>query len=315
MTAYNKLNGIHASQSKFLLKTILREEWNWDGLLIFDLGGTYTTNESITNCLDLEMPGPGTWRRALLLRSVHAKETSLFDVEDRVRQVLKFIAKTIEESGIPENAFEGKNDTPEIGLLLRSLFEMSIAVIGPNAKVSVYCGGGSAALYSLGLSTFKELPWIGTYLINDKGEPGFTLRTYDTPVSVSGRKLLDTRYLTDSNLFMPYCHPVPDEKSFYIDFKGYLTPEEDGIYQFGLCVGGTGILCVDGKMIVDNKTKQKAGTSLLGSGTVEEVGEIELKAGNQYTITIEFGGMITSTVDLGAYGGGFRVGFASSVLS
>lgn len=36
MTAYNKVNGIHASESSHLLQDILRGEWGWDGLLMSD---------------------------------------------------------------------------------------------------------------------------------------------------------------------------------------------------------------------------------------------------------------------------------------
>lgn len=36
MTAYNKVNGSHASESKHLIKDVLRNEWGFDGMVMSD---------------------------------------------------------------------------------------------------------------------------------------------------------------------------------------------------------------------------------------------------------------------------------------
>lgn len=36
MTAYNKVNGTHASENKAIIEDILRKEWGWEGLIMSD---------------------------------------------------------------------------------------------------------------------------------------------------------------------------------------------------------------------------------------------------------------------------------------
>lgn len=36
MTAYNRVNGTHASENSFLIEDILRKEWKWKGLVMSD---------------------------------------------------------------------------------------------------------------------------------------------------------------------------------------------------------------------------------------------------------------------------------------
>ncbi|KAK6457077.1 beta-glucosidase [Scheffersomyces xylosifermentans] len=165
MTAYNKINGDRVSQSHKFLQQILRDEWKWDGTIMSDWYGCYTNNKSIENGLDIEMPGPPTFRRATEVRAmIVTKELHMNHVDDRVRNVLKLVKYAL-QSGVPENAPEDTdNNTPETRKLLRKLAQDSvvllknednvlplkkdekIVVLGPNAKYAAYCGGGSASL-------------------------------------------------------------------------------------------------------------------------------------------------------------------------
>ncbi|KAH3758858.1 glycosyl hydrolase [Pelomyxa schiedti] len=60
MTSYNKLNGVYTSESP-LLEDILRNQWQYDGLVVSDWGGVYSPSALVTDLVDLEMPGPGKW--------------------------------------------------------------------------------------------------------------------------------------------------------------------------------------------------------------------------------------------------------------
>jgi beta-glucosidase len=56
MTSYNRMNGIHCSEDPWLVDEILRKQWKWEGLVMSDWTGVYSTTESIKAGVDLEMP-------------------------------------------------------------------------------------------------------------------------------------------------------------------------------------------------------------------------------------------------------------------
>ncbi|KAL6406137.1 beta-glucosidase precursor BGLUC [Ilyonectria robusta] len=70
MTAYQMVNGLHVSEDPFLIQQVLRHEWKFDGLVMSDWWGTYSTSEAINAGLDLEMPGPSIWRGKQLMAAV-----------------------------------------------------------------------------------------------------------------------------------------------------------------------------------------------------------------------------------------------------
>ncbi|KAH7025702.1 glycosyl hydrolase family 3 N terminal domain-containing protein [Microdochium trichocladiopsis] len=165
MTAYNKVNGTHVSESKGLLQDILRDEWKYDGLVMSDWWGTYSTTGAIQAGLDLEMPGPARWRGAVLSHAVMSNKVTVGQLDDRVRNVLGLINYSA-AARVPENAPEEQLNRAEDRALLRRAASESIvllknddnrvlpfskggkttAVIGPNAKTARFCGGGSASL-------------------------------------------------------------------------------------------------------------------------------------------------------------------------
>lgn len=59
MASYNKYKGEHLCNNSYFLRDILKKEWNWDGVVVSDWGGTHDTYLSAMNGLDVEM-GTGT---------------------------------------------------------------------------------------------------------------------------------------------------------------------------------------------------------------------------------------------------------------
>ncbi len=56
MTAYNKVNGVYCNENAYLLDTVLRGEWGFNGAVISDWGGTHDRIAAVKAGADLEMP-------------------------------------------------------------------------------------------------------------------------------------------------------------------------------------------------------------------------------------------------------------------
>ncbi|KAK6462023.1 beta-glucosidase [Scheffersomyces coipomensis] len=180
MTAYNKINGVHVSQSKRLLQEVLRDEWKWDGTIMSDWHGVYSAKESLDAGLNLEMPGPTRFRQQTpTLHSIQTNEIHRDVIDDNARYILKLINEGL-KAGIPKEVVESPNPTKEASALLRKAGDESIvllknennilplskkaipgqekiAIIGPNAKAAQDSGGGSASLNA----AYKITPFEG----------------------------------------------------------------------------------------------------------------------------------------------------------
>ena len=60
MSAYNAINGVPASENPWLLTSVLREEWGFDGVVVSDWGAVNDRVAALRAGLDVEMPPTGT---------------------------------------------------------------------------------------------------------------------------------------------------------------------------------------------------------------------------------------------------------------
>jgi hypothetical protein len=88
MTSYNRVNGLHVAEDPWLLRDILRKEFELeDGLVISDWSGTYSSSDAIKASLDLEMPGPAYVRGVCVERDIVGGKLKPSDVDECVRRV------------------------------------------------------------------------------------------------------------------------------------------------------------------------------------------------------------------------------------
>ncbi len=160
MCSYNRINGIYASENEYLLKTILKDEWGFDGAVVSDWGAVHNSIDSVRNGLDLEMPGPQKYFR-LLNEAVDNWQLDPAVVDDAVRRVLRLVVLS---GRMEKKTSKGAVNTRPHQALARRLAEEaitllknendalpidrnrlgSLAVIGPNAAEAVIEGGGSS---------------------------------------------------------------------------------------------------------------------------------------------------------------------------
>ncbi len=165
MSAYNKLNGIYCAENEHLLNEILRKEWGFNGPVISDWGGTYSTVGSALHGQNVQMPGDNFFGQALI-DSVKAGAVPESVIDQKVRELLRL--RFTVEAIAPENCNKEVASTPESRqtaydvatksiVLLKNNGDIlpigkdvkKIAVIGRNAVALTQSGGVGAGVKSV----------------------------------------------------------------------------------------------------------------------------------------------------------------------
>lgn len=158
MSAYNKVNGTYCSENKHLLKDILRDEWNYQGIVISDWGAENNRVEGIKASHDLEMPGGrgnGVQEIIDAVRANKLNEADLNNVVDRIIETAKKGNTNKEDSSYDaEKHHEIALKIAEDSIVLLknddNILPLSnntkIALIGDMAKTPRYQGAGSSTI-------------------------------------------------------------------------------------------------------------------------------------------------------------------------
>ena len=162
MAAYNSVNG-HTMTESPLLREVLKDEWDWDGLVMSDWFAGRSLDAAAA-ALDLVMPGPGgPWGDALVA-AVRDGRVSEEAIDDKVLRILRLAARVGALDGVDAPAAPPEFDVPaELRATAAASFVLArnhgtllplngpslrrVAVIGPNAAVARTLGGGSATVF------------------------------------------------------------------------------------------------------------------------------------------------------------------------
>ena len=142
MSAYNKVNGVFASENRQLLREILKDEWGFDGVVVSDWRAARSTVGSAIAGLDLEMPGPPVFYGTALKEAVENEELSEAVLDDHLSRMLLLVDRC--RAGDTPKPKELSSDRHrqlarkaacEGAVLLKN--ENSVLPLKPNGKIAV----------------------------------------------------------------------------------------------------------------------------------------------------------------------------------
>ena len=161
MCSYNRINGVYASENRWLLTDVLRDEWGFQGYVMSDWGATADRVQGIRAGLDLEMPASGGVNDRKIVEAVKSGALDEAELDLCCERILNIIYRYVENA---------KPDTPwdkeaqhamaadiaaECMVLLKNeggILPLNkgddIAFIGEFAAKPRYQGGGSSHINS-----------------------------------------------------------------------------------------------------------------------------------------------------------------------
>ncbi len=174
MCSYNKLNGVFASENKWLLNDVLKEEWGFEGYVMSDWGAVSDRVAGIIAGLELEMPGSNGTNDQKIVEAIKNGSLEEYILNQAVECILKVVYQYVEHARTEvfdrdadhKKAVEIakqclvllKND----GILPLKEQEEGIAFIGGFAKTPRFQGGGSSHINSYQVkSTVEEAARFG----------------------------------------------------------------------------------------------------------------------------------------------------------
>jgi beta-glucosidase len=311
MAAYNKLNGEYAAEHRWLLTTLLRDEWAWDGVVVSDWYATQSTAKALTAGLDVEMPGPSQLRGDKLLKALEAGELSSEDIDRSARRVLRLLHRTQQP---------GKISPPDPSALIREAGGRgivllknngvlpllvapgtSVAVIGPGADAGQPQGAGSCHVNPPHVT--DPLSAIRARLAPDATVTfarGWADQTRPRPLTAPDVKVeyrrrgapesevLATEHAVSLSLsWLTPVLPGYESGDLAIRVTAHITPAQTGVHQMTLAAIGRGVLTLDGRVLLDQLSPGGRGV-IFDLGLITQRADILLEAGRPAELIIDY---------------------------
>ena len=185
MCSYNRINGVHSAQNRWLLTDVLRDEWGYEGIVMSDWGADHDRVASLNAGLNLEMPPSYTDDQIVYAaRDGRIQPAQL----DRMAQgMIDLVSKTRAAMSVENYRFDieahdevAHQAAVESMVLLKNddailpvAGDAKVTVIGEFARTPRYQGGGSSHITPTKMTSFLDA--LTERGVDAKFAPGFTL--------------------------------------------------------------------------------------------------------------------------------------------
>jgi len=318
MASYNRVGGYYATANRYLLTDVLKQGWDWDGLVMSDWGAVHETAGTIAAGNDLEMPGGAYVTHDKVARALRSGRITQAEIDDSVRRILRTILRVglLDTPRVPDHSLVNSPEHQRLayqaacgglvllknagGILpLNAAAIKSIAVIGPGATAMQLDSAGSPTVTPVhpiqpldGIKTRVGSAVTVNYAAGqESGVPvpasvltsgtGNGLRgEYFANRNLEGQPAL---VRTDAQLQFDWSHDpsaanVP-RTNFSVRWTGTLTAPVTGRYTLALTGDDGYRLFLDGKPLIDHWFE--------GAETTQTV-EAALEAGQPHSLRIEY---------------------------
>ena len=219
MTSYNKVNGVFASENKWLLTDLLRGEWGFNGFVMTDWWAMELPTEQVRAGNDLLMPGYPE-EITEIENAVKNGTLPMEDLDRNVTHILSVAARTISNTGY---AFSNRPDLASHAVLAREVAREGIVLLKNDKAALPLPQGSQVAL--LGVASYDTQP-------GGSGS-GYVYRKYKITIAEGLEK---AGYTLDAGLKATYNEHIakvkaalPAETSWAVPTVQEMSPSKDVI--------------------------------------------------------------------------------------
>ena len=150
MSSYNKINSEYTQESHDLLTTILRDEWQYKGIVVTDWTDIRNTSAQIHAGNDLMEPGKQTQINDII-ESVKNGKLSMADVDVCAERILQYIAKTPRFRGYK---YSNKPDLKAHSVIARKAATEGVVLL-KNDNMTLPLAAGTKKVALFGTASYK----------------------------------------------------------------------------------------------------------------------------------------------------------------